>query len=102
MSISDENRERFYLVLASIPAGKVLTYGQLATQSDKPGKARWVGQMLSHLPADTKLPWHRVINAQGQLSFPPDSDIYQQQRALLEAEGVAFGLDGTIDLSRFG
>lgn len=102
MSITDENRERFYMVLASIPAGKVITYGQLAAQADQPGKARWVGQMLSHLPNDTKLPWHRVINAQGQLSFVQGSEIYDQQRRLLEAEGVEFGIDGEIDLIRFG
>lgn len=102
MSVPEENRERFYIVLANIPEGKVLTYGQLAEQAGRPGKARWVGQMLSHLPNDSKLPWHRVINAQGLLSFPEGSELYQQQRGLLEDEGVEFGLEGNIDLTRFG
>lgn len=102
MSISNESRERFYLVLANIPSGKVMSYGQLAEQSGLPGKARWVGQMLSHLPSGSTLPWHRVVNAKGQISFPQDSDAYEQQRGLLEAEGIEFNLDNQIDFSRFG
>lgn len=102
MSISNESRERFYLVLANIPSGKVMSYGQLAEQSGLPGKARWVGQMLSHLPSGSTLPWHRVVNAKGQISFPQDSDAYEQQHGLLEAEGIEFNLDNQIDFSRFG
>jgi methylated-DNA-protein-cysteine methyltransferase-like protein len=48
-----------------------------------------------------KLPWHRVINAQGKISFPEDSSGYRRQKELLEGEGVVF-LKGKIDLERFG
>jgi methylated-DNA-protein-cysteine methyltransferase related protein len=98
---TEENKQRFYLALASIPEGKVTTYGRLAEQAGKSGRARWAGQMLSHLPNGSKLPWHRVVNSQGKLSFPQDSEQYQQQRALLEQEGVEFGLNGGINLKQF-
>ena len=48
-----------------------------------------------------KLPWHRVINAQGRISFPDDSPAYQQQYRRLQREGVRFN-KGRIDLKRFG
>lgn len=102
MSIPEENRERFYTVLASVPAGSVITYGQLAEQAGCPRRARWAGQMLSRLPNNSKLPWHRVVNAQGLISFPEGSERYELQRTLLESEGVEFKLNGKIDLKRFG
>lgn len=102
MSISDENRERFYIVLANIPSGKVLSYGQLAELSGNPRKARWAGQMLSKLPHNSSLPWHRVVNAKGHISFPQGSDAYEHQRSLLENEGIEFSIEGNIDLKRFG
>lgn len=102
MSIPEEDRERFYLVLANIPVGQVLTYGQLAAQAGLPRRARWAGQMLSQLPNDSNLPWYRVINAQGMLSFPEGSELYQRQLSQLEEEGIEFGLNGKINLKRFG
>ena len=48
-----------------------------------------------------KLPWHRVVNAQGKISFPEDSNGYRAQKERLEAEGVVF-IKGKIDLDRYG
>jgi methylated-DNA-protein-cysteine methyltransferase-like protein len=92
--------EMIWQVLASIPKGKVATYGQIAKLCGYPGYARYVGHTLKQLPQGTALPWHRVINAKGQISFPKESDAYQILRTRLEQEGIAF--DGEkISLNRY-
>jgi methylated-DNA-protein-cysteine methyltransferase-like protein len=83
--------------LSSIPIGKVCTYGDLAKLSGYPSHSRFVGSVLRKLPADTKLPWHRVINGQGRISFPQDSTAYNKQLSRLESEGVIM-LNGRVDL----
>lgn len=82
------NREAIYLALMSIPAGTVITYGQLASLAGLPGAARLAGTVLCGLPENTELPWHRVINAQGKISLPTDSAVYKKQQQRLQAEGV--------------
>lgn len=74
-------------VIASIPKGKVASYGQIAELAGLPGYARYVGTTLSRLPADTKLPWHRVVNAAMKIAERSSSRMVEQRR-LLEAEGV--------------
>lgn len=87
-------------VLARVPAGHVITYGQLAELAGLPRQARWVGRLLSQLPADSGLPWHRVVNAQGRLSLPPHHPGAEEQAARLRAEGV-FLQDGKLNLTRY-
>jgi methylated-DNA-protein-cysteine methyltransferase-like protein len=84
--------------LASIPIGKVCTYGDLAKLAGYPSHARFVGSVLRKLPKGSKLPWHRVINGQGRISFPENSDPYLLQRSRLEEEGIVF-LNGRIKLA---
>ena len=88
-------------VVSEIPYGHVLTYGEVARLSGMPRAARRVSQALRRAPAGVKLPWHRVINAQGKISFAEDSSGWHRQKDLLESEGVIF-LKGKIDLERFG
>ena len=83
-------QERIWLVVAAIPKGSVATYGQVADLAGMPRHARLVGRTLSELPRDTKLPWHRVINASLRISLRADSDGHNVQRRRLEAEGVEF------------
>ncbi len=90
--------QRAYRVVAEIPFGRVATYGQVAALSGLGRRARLVGYALHHSPGHLTLPWHRVINAQGRISFPPNSEAYGRQRALLEAEGVVFVRD-RVDLA---
>lgn len=92
--------QRIWDVVAGIPPGCVLNYGAVARLAGLPGKARLVGQALGRAPKKMALPWHRVVNAQGQISFPDGSRKGHRQRELLEAEGVEFDND-TIDLERF-
>lgn len=88
-------------VVSEIPSGHVLTYGEVARLSGMPRAARRVSQALRRAPSGIKLPWHRVINAQGKISFPEDSSGWQKQKDLLEGEGVIF-LKGKVNLERFG
>jgi len=82
--------EIVYQIVAALPKGKVTSYGQIAKLAGYPNHARIVGNILKNLPSDTLLPWHRVINSQGKISFPQNSDAYNRQRLLLEKEGVSF------------
>jgi methylated-DNA-protein-cysteine methyltransferase-like protein len=88
-------------VVSEIPSGHVLTYGEVARLSGMPRAARRVSQALRRAPRDMGLPWHRVINAQGKISFPEESSAWKQQKDRLEAEGVVF-LNGKINLQQFG
>ena len=85
----------------TIPRGRVTTYGQLATAAGFPRAARLAGFALKNTPPKMKLPWHRVLNAQGKISFARNSKPWREQRKRLEAEGVVF-LGGRVDLRRYG
>jgi len=90
---------RIHKVVARIPRGRVATYGQIARLAGLGRQARLVGYAMHALPAGTRVPWQRVINAQGVISLPGKSAI--RQRELLEREGVRFDARGRIDLDRF-
>jgi methylated-DNA-protein-cysteine methyltransferase-like protein len=93
--------ERIYAVVRRIPRGRVATYGQVAQLAGMARQARQVGYALNRLPDDTDVPWHRVINARGEVSARaiPDDDRYQ--RILLSGEGVKFSRAGRIELNRY-
>jgi methylated-DNA-protein-cysteine methyltransferase-like protein len=93
--------EVIWETVRQIPKGKVATYGQVAKESGFPGHARLVGYALHSLPPNVGVPWQRVINSQGRISFPRGSSAHHRQRRLLRREGVLFDGD-TIDLERFG
>ncbi len=94
-------RKRIYEAVKRIPRGRVATYGQIAALAGMGGHARQVGYALHALPEGSRVPWHRVVNAQGRVSFSPGSDGALVQRRLLEKEGVRFACSGAIDLERF-
>lgn len=98
----DGRRERIYSVVALIPEGRVSTYGRIAELAGLPGQARQVGYALAALAPDNDVPWHRVINAKGEISLRAGGDGASRQRRLLEAEGVAFDSAGRVSLARFG
>jgi methylated-DNA-protein-cysteine methyltransferase-like protein len=88
-------------VVSEIPSGHVLTYGEVARLSGMPRAARRVSQAMRRAPRAIDLPWHRVINAQGKISFPEGSNGWKTQKDKLESEGIVF-LNGKIDLDVFG
>ena len=93
-------KQMILAITHSIPAGKVATYGQLAALAGIPRAARMAGSALKDLPNDTRIPWHRVINAQGKLSLPPSHPSYRRQQQRLKAEGVLLN-NGRIDLKHY-
>lgn len=88
--VSQEFTEKTWAVVASVPSGRVMAYGQVAKMAGFAGYARQVGAVLKAMPEQTTLPWHRIVNASGGLSFPVGSEAYTRQRERLEREGVIF------------
>lgn len=83
-----------------IPRGRVATYGQIARLAGYPKGARLVVWTLNSHRKCSDMPWHRIINARGGISLP-QGEGYELQKEMLVAEGVVFGPDDRIDLSRF-
>jgi len=94
-------RAALYSVLAQVPAGCVVSYGQLAAYAGLGRAARWVGRTLSQLPAGTTLPWHRVIAAGGRISLPTGSPSGAEQRSRLRDEGIQIHND-RVDMLLYG
>jgi methylated-DNA-protein-cysteine methyltransferase-like protein len=95
--------KRVYRLVRQIPAGQVATYGQIAALLGNPRAARAVGWALHRLPDGEvdRVPWHRVINAQGRISTSCREHPAHEQRRRLEREGIVF--DGTerVPLERY-
>ena len=92
--------QEIYDIVAKIPKGRVMTYGQIARSIGNPGWARLVGQAMFHATGD--IPCHRVLNCKGEMS--PDHVFGGQniQRKLLEDEGVIFKSNGCVDFKKSG
>jgi len=88
-------------IVQHIPKGKVATYGQIATIAGTQNP-RLVGFALATLKEDTDIPWFRVINSHGKISFPEDSDGFKIQYSLLQNEGIIFDAKNYINLKQFG
>jgi len=87
--MNDEFKDAVYQIVAAIPAGKVSSYGAVARQAGFPRHARFVGRLMSQLPEDTRLPWHRVLRGDGHIALAgtPAGDI-QIQRLLDEKVAI--------------
>lgn len=97
--------QQIYDVVKLIPRGRVATYGQVALWAGLPGHARLAGYALFNLPKDQQgeVPWQRVINAQGRISYSEARQGHDHlQRELLEAEGVVFSERGKVSFAEFG
>jgi methylated-DNA-protein-cysteine methyltransferase related protein len=100
--LGDEAAAAICAVIRRIPKGWVATYGQVAAMAGLPRRARLVGQVLRDLDPATNIPWHRVVNAKGEVSYTLSrngGDAFQQR--LLEAEGVEFDDRNRFNLERF-
>jgi methylated-DNA-protein-cysteine methyltransferase-like protein len=102
MTVTDRKLlERIWKAVAAVPRGQVASYGGIALRAGLPRRARLVGHALKVAPASLKLPWHRVLNAQGRISLPAGSKAHRMQRRLLEEEGVRFR-NGRVDRKAMG
>lgn len=91
--------------ILAIPRGRVSTYGRVALAAGLPNGARQVVRVLHSRAQAAGLPWHRVLAkgkrpSSARIAFSGDG--YDEQYALLRAEGVEVAADGTVDLERFG
>ena len=96
--------QRIYSVVSRIPRGRVATYGQIARLAGLPGQARLVGYALAALDDRSRVPWHRVVNAEGRISPRRDgSPAARVQRLRLEREHVRFddGVSLSLELFRW-
>ncbi|WP_150272061.1 MGMT family protein [Paenibacillus tepidiphilus] len=87
-------------VIRSIPEGRVMTYGSIARAAGSPRGARQVVRVLHAMSRKHRLPWHRVVNAQGRIALAED-EAATLQRLYLLGEGVEFDSQGAIDLERY-
>jgi len=92
--------QAIYAVVRRIPRGRVASYGQVAGVAGLANAARQVGYALHALPAGSRVPWHRVLNARGAISLPGYHGV--TQRLMLAKEGVRFDARARVDLTRFG
>lgn len=79
--------DRIITVIRAIPRGETAAYGVVAQRAGLPGRARMVARLLSQND-DPKLPWHRVLRADGRSAFPPGTPHHQEQLKRLRREGV--------------
>ena len=92
--------EKVIQIIKAIPAGKVMTYGQIAKEAGNPRAARQVARILHTMSKKHKLPWHRVINGKGQITIKDDAT-YHEQILSLEAEGIEVNEFGRVDLQKY-
>lgn len=97
--VTEGFHDRVYAMVRLVPEGRVTTYGDVAAALGSPRVARHVGWALAAL-RDDDVPWHRVINAQGRISFKGDTPRAELQRMRLEHEGVGFDSRGRVDLKQ--
>lgn len=81
--MKQEFMDAVYSIVSAIPSGEVRSYGEVARLAGFPAHARHVGKLMSNLPPNSRLPWHRVVRSDGTLA------VGEEQAARLRAEGLA-------------
>ena len=95
----NDYRERVFRIVRMIPAGRVMTYGQIAEILGEGYTPRTVGFVMHS--SNDKTPWHRVINAQGGCSTRGLVLPHDKQQRMLEAEGISFDKRGRCNLQEY-
>lgn len=89
--------ERVIHIIQSIPSGKVMTYGQVAALAGNARGARQVVRILHSMSQKYDLPWHRIINAKGEVAIKDAEGAFTQKDRLL-SEGIILTHSGKVDL----
>jgi methylated-DNA-protein-cysteine methyltransferase-like protein len=92
--------QRVIAIIKAIPEGSVMTYGQIAEHAGSRRGARQVVRILHSLSEIHQLPWHRVVNAKGEIAIR-DEEARYMQTLYLNGEGVATSEDGRVDLDKY-
>ncbi len=100
-AVPDPFMARAIAVLRRIPPGRVTTFGGVAAAAGDRRGARQVVRLLHSQSERLRLPWQRVVNRLGRIGLPTSRGYFVQRR-LLEAEGVEFEADGSVDLAVYG
>ncbi len=92
--------QHVYALTATIPPGKVATYGQIAKCLGGFCSGRTVGFAMRCAPAERNLPCHRVVNQKGEMAPGYVFGGAARQRKMLRGEGTSFRRDGTVNLEK--
>lgn len=95
-------KTRVIEIVKCVPYGKVTNYGTVAVLAGLPRGARLVGGILHYNSDEHKLAWWRIINRNGYISTRCENHIKQEQKQLLEQEGIEVSDDFMIDLEKYG
>jgi methylated-DNA-protein-cysteine methyltransferase-like protein len=95
-------KENVIKITQQIPYGRVTTYGTIATLAGTPRGARIVGGILHYFSQEFNLPWQRVVNRHGFISTRCEGHTKQDQKEILEEEGVVVSDDFMVDLEQYG
>lgn len=87
-------------IIQSIPEGRIMTYGQIARMASNPRGARQVVRILHSMSRAYDLPWHRVVNAKGEVAIKDDEGHFVQV-ATLKSEGIQLDENGLIDIEKY-
>ncbi|WP_338470612.1 MGMT family protein [Niallia sp. XMNu-256] len=87
-------------IIQSIPKGRIMTYGQIAAIGGSPRGARQVVRILHSMSRAYGLPWHRVVNAKGEIAIKDDEGHFVQV-ALLKEEGIVVDEKDRIDVEKY-
>lgn len=94
--VDNEFKNRVYELVAQIPKGKLMTYGQIAALAGASWAAWEVGQIAHTGPKD--LPWQRVVNKQGGLASGYPNGGRERHKMILESEGYQVTEDFTVNI----
>lgn len=96
--------KQVFAKVKEIPKGKVTNYGTIAALLGNPRAARAVGYALNSLNKSefSEVPWQRVVNAHGKITFKGDAFRANLQKEILEAEGIVFDNEDSIDFKKQG
>lgn len=92
--------EKALKIMKSIPAGKVMTYGQVAEMSGNKRGARQVARILHSMSKKYDIPWHRIINAKGEIGLKDEEGRFTQKEKLI-AEGIELTTNGKVSLVKY-
>jgi methylated-DNA-protein-cysteine methyltransferase-like protein len=96
-----ESTLRILKAIRTVPKGRVSSYRDIALAAGLPNGARQVARILHSMAEREKLPWHRIIKADGRIALG-EGNGRELQISLLRSEGVRVSKAGVVDMGRYG